>query len=31
MASKDNVFVRMNGEFELIRKETDIAYSKMLS
>ena len=31
MASKDNAFVRMNEEFELIWKETDIAYSKMLS
>jgi hypothetical protein len=31
MASKDNVFVRMNEEFEWIWKETDIAYSKMLS
>jgi len=31
MASKDNVFVRMNEEFELIWKETYIAYSKTLS
>jgi hypothetical protein len=31
MASKGNVFVRMNEEFELIWKETDIVYSKMVS
>ena len=31
MASKDSVFVRVNEEFELIWKEADIAYSKMLS
>jgi hypothetical protein len=31
MASRGNVFVRLNEEFELILKETDIACSKMLS
>jgi len=31
MSPKDTVFVRMNEEFELIWKERDIAYSKILS